>query len=137
MSTQQDFINGFVKRAAQYGVPQVQAINLLKSAGPRPTQQKPMAPAPQFKSLAAPNKTTGSIPQADLGLPAGQIAAPGSNAFKGSAYPQGLTAENLRVLSGQPGVQVTEIPPMIDTSKIDQSLGQQAAMANDVAGYKK
>ena len=34
MSTQQAYINGFVKRASEYGLDQNQAVELLKQAGP-------------------------------------------------------------------------------------------------------
>ena len=40
MNTQQQaYINGFVKRASEYGINQNEAIELLKSAGPQVTPQ--------------------------------------------------------------------------------------------------
>jgi hypothetical protein len=72
MNTQQAYINGFVKRASEYGLTQNEAIELLKSAGPRlaPGVQDPegflSAKLPQFPSKALAVDRTPSIVSSPL-----------------------------------------------------------------------
>jgi hypothetical protein len=66
MNTQQAYINGFVKRAAQYGFNQAQAFELLKQASP---ETLAMAPGAKTWQQAANNPVHPVQPSPPPGVP--------------------------------------------------------------------
>jgi len=82
MTTQeQAYINGFVKRASQYGVPADTAIELLKQAYGIPSNFMPNTPGSLAAPIASP-VTEGTIPQSLSYNP----GAPGAGSLSGSGF---------------------------------------------------
>jgi hypothetical protein len=71
MNTEQAFVEGFVKRASEYGIDENQAVHILKeAAGPLPAGRMPARPPVRGLKRSIPLGRNGQINEVGLHVPA-------------------------------------------------------------------